>query len=57
MLAAVSLRLPQELVDRAERLAAALAKDPVTRGVSRSDILRAALEKGLEVLERRSKRG
>lgn len=56
MEAAVSLRIPQELLDRADRVAQAIARDPVTRRISRSDVLRAALEKGLDALERQAKR-
>jgi hypothetical protein len=50
----VSIRLPQELLDRAERLCARLQGDPVLQvlGVTRAAVLRLAVVRGLEVLER-----
>lgn len=55
-MAQVAIRLPQDLLDRADRLAERMAKDPLTRGVKRSDVLRAAIEAGLATLERKAKR-
>jgi len=50
----VTLRLPQSLVDRADALTDALARDEealLLGRVSRSIVLRLALLRGLEVLE------
>ncbi len=50
----VNVRLPTELLERAEALVAELEKDPqlrVTGRVSRSTVLRLAVWKGIEALE------
>jgi len=51
-MAHVSLRLADELLERADALALALSKDKSRIGqATRSDVLRAALARGLEVIE------
>ena len=51
--AAVNLRLPQALLDRAEALVPALEADPKLQAsrVTRAVVIRLALAKGLEALE------
>jgi len=54
-----SIRFPEGLLERADRLVEALQDDPewAARGeLTRSDILRVALAKGIESLERAVKR-
>lgn len=49
----VSLRLPSDLVERAEVLVERLRKEPdnVILGVTRADVLRLALARGIVALE------
>jgi hypothetical protein len=49
----VSIRLPHELLDRAERLIERLRDDPMLKvlGVTRAAVLRLAVVRGLEALE------
>jgi hypothetical protein len=52
----VTLRLPPDLLERAERLLPGLGRDPrlsALASLSRSQVLRLALLEGLQVLERR----
>ena len=54
--AALSLRLPTELLQRADALIPSLATEAVARGetrVSRSIVVKRAIEEGLAVLEGR----
>ena len=49
----VSVRLPKEMLERAEALVAALRQNPdnVLLGLSRATVLRLALQRGLALLE------
>lgn len=51
----IALRLPQEWLTRADALRDVIAKPGV--GVTRSDVLRAALARGLQALEEERDRG
>lgn len=53
----VSVRVSAAWLDRADKLAARLGRgDVLGRPVNRTDVLRAALGAGLDMLERRAKR-
>jgi hypothetical protein len=53
----VSVRVPQDLLDRADKLAVRLASaDVLGRAVTRTDVIRAALETGVGAIERRTRR-
>lgn len=49
----VSVRLPKDMLERAEALVASLRQNPdnVLLGLSRATVLRLALQRGLAVLE------
>lgn len=49
----VSVRLPRDMLERAEALVASLRQNPdnVLLGLSRATVLRLALQRGLAVLE------
>lgn len=49
----VSVRLPQELIDRAEALTKRLRQNPdnALMGLTRATVLRLAIAKGIDVLE------
>lgn len=49
----ISLRLPSSLLERADRAAEALSRSTGIAGVSRAQLLRSAIESGLDVLESR----
>lgn len=53
----VSLRLPSDLIERAEALVDRLRKEPdnVILGVTRADVLRLALARGIVALEEETK--
>jgi len=51
--AQVAIRLPEDFLERADKLVARMEKDPALSAwrVSRSAVLRQAVQKGLEALE------
>jgi len=51
----ISMRLPKDLIDRAEALVAVIKKDPAYSvwRISKSGVLRLALIEGLERLEKK----
>ena len=53
----VSLRLPSDLIERAEALVENLRKEPdnVILGLTRADVLRLALARGIGALEEETK--
>lgn len=58
--AQTALRLPADMLDRADALAPLVAADPERAGtgaVNRSDVLRLALAKGMAALERQYRKG